>query len=97
MGQIILWEIAVLALVVFVFMGSMLYLFWRFMDYQRRVLTKVSMRLQKIEGHLSVESKRKKRIETAIAITKDEKMAKYREVQLPDDIKISFVDKEEKR
>ncbi len=68
---------------------------WRFMNKQQAVLRRLNERIKQLEKYLA-EKPAKKPVLTAISITKDEPISKYKSVTLPDDIQISFVDKEEK-
>ena len=95
MGQVILWEFGVLCFMVLALMLAFLIVLMRFMSMQRRQMSRLNARLNRLEQAVCPRAKTKS-VRTAIAITKDEPISKYKSVTLPDDIQISFVDKEEK-
>jgi len=76
-------------------MLAFLVVLMRFMNMQRRQMSRLNARLNRLEQAVCPRSKTRP-VQTAISITKDEPISKYKSVTLPDDIQISFVDKEEK-
>ena len=95
MGQAILWEFGILCFMVLALMLAFLGVLMRFMSIQQRQMSRLNARLNRLEQVLCPRTSSRP-VQTAIAITKDEPISKYKSVTLPDDIQISFVDKEEK-
>lgn len=107
MDQVIVWQFGALSLALLILLTWFLFMMWRFTVQQSRLLRSVKISLNKIEyylergglkpqkpakdkkGHLIREEVRE------LEILKNEPMAKYAAVSMPDDVKISFVDQEE--
>ncbi len=66
---------------------------WKTTVRQNRLFACILARLDKMEAYLSEVATQKNVQETSLAIAKDEPLSKYRDVTLPDDIDISFVEK----
>lgn len=94
MEQAILFKFSVLCVVVLALLLAFAVVFWRLVNRQQAIIRRLSARVAALEK--VVMPRVKKPVQTAIAITKDEPISKYKAVTLPDDIQISFIDKEEK-
>lgn len=125
MSEEILGQIGVAVGAVMVLFIWFLFILWRIMAGQGKLLRSIKISLNKIEYYLEQSGQKprydepKKKVvriegarqvevrgargsrelatlrEQKIAISKDEPMAKYAGVQVPDDVEISFVDRKE--
>ena len=67
-----------------------------YLKNERMLFKKLVSLQQETAEKLAAVTKPLKKTETAISIDKDEPLAKYKTVVLPDDIQISFIEKEGK-
>lgn len=95
MWQAILWEFGIFCFMVLALMLAFLWVLLRFMSIQQRQMSRLNARLNRLEKVICPCTSNRP-LQTEISITKDEPISKYKSVTLPDDIQISFVDKEEK-
>ena len=109
--QIILWEIGILALLLWVLaVGFILFsgiLFYRQQLIFRHILKRLKF-LEEMIGQVGVQAsvqsedvsvvikqqEAQKTQETRLSIMKDEPISKYESMTLPDDVQISFVEKD---
>lgn len=92
--QIILWEIGILALLLWalavgfvVFSGI---LFYR----QQIVLRHILLKLKQIEHKRYCDEGPKQPVQSHLSILKDEPISKYEAVTLPDNVQVSFIEKD---
>lgn len=93
--NIILWEIGILAFLLWlVSIGFVLFsgmLFYRQQLIFRHILKRLSMLEKKLTPKVTPPEKPTK---TYLSIPKDEPIMKYEKMTLPEDVQISFVEKE---
>jgi len=99
--QIILWEIGILALLLWALaIGFILFsgiLFYRQHLIFRHILKRLKMLEMTIAGQSNpnlVQKHPQKPQETRLSIMKDEPIAKYESMTLPDNVQVSFVEKD---
>lgn len=94
--QLVLWEIGILAFLLWLAaVGFVIFsgiLFYR----QQTVFHHIMMRLNRLEQMVTVPKQNTPAMKpkTHLSILKDEPIAKYESVSLPDDVQISFVEKD---
>lgn len=99
--QIILWEIGILAFLLWALaVGFILFsgiLFYRQHLIFRHILKRLKMLEMTLAGHDTpdlTQNRPQKPQETRLSIMKDEPIAKYESMTLPDNVQVSFVEKD---
>lgn len=93
MGQTILWEVGILAFILW--LVSIVFVVFSFILLRRQhvVFKHIVMRLERLDEAILAQKKELAQ-KTRVSIPKDELISKYESVSLPDDVQISFVEKE---
>lgn len=94
MSVTVLWLIGSLAALLWVSAVGFIVFSWVLFNRQQEVFLHILARLQRLDDALSVRRANMPKQKTALSIPKDEPIKKYASVSLPDDVEISFVEKD---
>lgn len=89
----ILWEVGILVALLWLICFAFTVFSFIVLRRQQIVFEHIAARLERLDEAL-LGGKKKQAAKVQVSIPKDEKISKYESVSLPDDVQISFVEKE---
>lgn len=89
----ILWEVGILVALLWLICFAFTVFSFIVLRRQQIVFEHIAARLERLDEAL-LGGKKKQAAQVQVSIPKDEKISKYESVSLPDDVQISFVEKE---
>lgn len=94
MSTFVLWSIGVLAALLWALAIGFIVFSWVMLNRQLEVFRHILARLERLDDALLGRRANMPKQKTALSIPKDEPIKKYASVSLPDDVEISFVEKD---
>lgn len=96
MSQMVLWEIGILSLLLWGISVGFVVFSWILLRRQQKVFLHIAARLERLDEAL-LGQKAHQAKKARVSIPKDELISKYESVSLPDDVEISFIEKEDSK